>query len=59
MSTDRQQAIRYFNGPARGLGPDNLGAPVVVKNDFWAPEQELEIIPALQRGLAAPRQPAK
>jgi hypothetical protein len=25
---DRQQAIRYFNGLARGLGPDNLGAPV-------------------------------
>jgi hypothetical protein len=25
---DKATAIRYFNGLARGLGPDVLGAPV-------------------------------
>ena len=36
-----------------------LGLPVIEKSHSWTPEQELEAITALQRGMAAPRQPAK
>lgn len=36
-----------------------LGLPVIEKSRSWTPEQELEAITALQRGMAAPRQPAK
>jgi len=36
-----------------------LGLPVIEKVHSWTPEQELEAIAALQRGMAAPRQPAK